>query len=163
MIIGHITHPEESVRLAAVRSLGEFGTPSAITAVESALEDSERLVRQLALALLLERGGSGGLVRRLEGLLFDGVDHGWERSERRAMFEAYGALAGESAIPRLRLLLEPRGMFRRRETPDVRACALFALAKVRTFDARLLVDRFSNDKEPVVRSAANTVLRDWLP
>jgi HEAT repeat protein len=163
VIIGHMTHPEESVRLAAVRSLGEFGTPTAIVALEEALEDTERSVRQAALSLLIERGGSGGLVRRLEGLLFDGTDRDWERSERRAMFEAYGALAGEPAISRLRVLLEPRGVFRRRQSPDTRACALFALGKVRTFDARLLVDRFSVDKEPVVRSAANTVLRDWMP
>jgi HEAT repeat protein len=45
---------------------------------------------------------------------------------------------------------------------EVRACAIFALAKVRSFEARMLVDRFTADKEPVVRSAANTVLRDWL-
>lgn len=163
VIIRHVTHPEEAVRLAAVRSLGEFGTPTAIAALESALEDPERSVRQLALALLLDRGGSGGLVRRLESLLFDGTDRGWERSERRAMFEAYGTLAGEPAIVRLTELLKPRGLFRRREPPEIRACALFALAKVRTFDARLVVDRFAADKEPVVRSAANTVLRDWLP
>ena len=163
VIIRHVTHAEESVRLAAVRSLGEFGTPTAIAAIESALEDPERDVRQLALTLLLDRGGSRGLVPRLEGLLFGGGDHDWERSERRALFEAYGALAGEPAIARLRGLLEPHGLFRRRAAPDVRACAIFALAKVRTFDARLLVDRYSADKEPVVRSAANTVLRDWLP
>ncbi len=163
VIIHHMTHPEESVRLAATRSLGEFATPTAIAALEVALDDSERSVRQLALSLLLERGGSGGLVRRLEGLLFDGVERDWERSERRAFFEAYGSLAGAPATEHLRVLLEPRGMFRRREPADTRACAIFALAKVRTFEARLLVDRYSADKEPVVRSAANTVLRDWMP
>jgi HEAT repeat protein len=163
VIVGHMTHPEESVRLASTRALGEFGTPTAITALEVALDDAERSVRQLALTLLLERGGSGGLVRRLEDLLFDGTERDWERSERRAFFEAYGALAGEPAIARLRVLLEPRGLFRRRHPPDTRACALFALAKIRTFDARLLIDRSTGDKEPVVRSAANAVLRDWAP
>jgi len=163
VIVGHMSHQEESVRLASTRSLGEFGTPTAITALEVALDDAERSVRQLALSLLLERGGSGGLVRRLEELLFDGTERDWERSERRAFFEAYGSLAGEPAVARLRVLLEPRGLFRRREPPDTRACALFALAKIRTLDSRLLIDRFSADKEPVVRSAANTVLRDWAP
>ncbi|HEY8061828.1 MAG TPA: HEAT repeat domain-containing protein, partial [Gemmatimonadales bacterium] len=163
VIVGHMTHPEESVRLASTRSLGEFGTPTAIAALEVALDDAERSVRQLALSLLLERGGSGGLVRRLEQLLFDGTARDWERSERRAFFEAYGSLAGEPAVARLRVLLEPRGLFRRRESPDTRACALFALARIRTLDSRLLIDRFSADKEPVVRSAANTVLRDWAP
>jgi HEAT repeat protein len=162
-IIEQLSVGDEAIRLAAVRALGEFGTPTAIPAIESALADTERSVRQMALSLLRERGGSGGLLPRLEAMLFTGPEHEWERSERRSMFEAYGQLAGEAAMPRLKQLLERRGMFRRKEAPEVKACALFALGKVGSFEARLLVDRFTNDKEPVVRSAANTVLRDWMP
>ncbi|HEX3928806.1 MAG TPA: HEAT repeat domain-containing protein [Gemmatimonadales bacterium] len=162
VIIQHLQTGSDAVRLAAVRALGEFATPNSIAAVEGALEDGERTVRQAALATLLERGGSGGVLRRLERLLFDGIDHGWERTERRSLFEAYGELAGDNAVPRLRELLEPRGVFRRREPAEVRACALFALAKVRTFDARLVVDGYTQDKEAVVRSTANAVLRDWV-
>lgn len=162
-VIRHLQVGPPNARLAAVKALGDFGTPSAVGAVETALEDDERAVRQAALTALVARGGSGGLQRRLEALLFDGKDHGWERSERRALFEAYGQLAGETALPRLQELLEPKGLFRRKESPEVRACALFALAKVRSFDARLLVDKFTADKEPVVRSAANAVLREWMP
>jgi hypothetical protein len=58
-------------------------------------------------------------------------------------------------------LLEPKGLFRRSAAPEVRACAIYALAKLGGFEARLLVDRFTADKEPVVRSAANGVLREW--
>ena len=163
VIITHLHDGSDAVRLAAVRALGEFSTPTSVAAVENALEDGERAVRQAALAVLLERGGSGGTVARLDALLFDGQDHGWERTERRTLFEAYGALAGAPAIVRLRELLEPRGVFRRRESPEVRACALFGLAKVRTFEARMVVDEYTADKEPVVRSAANAALRDWLP
>ena len=60
-------------------------------------------------------------------------------------------------------LLEPKGLFRRSSPAEVRACAIYALARLRTFEARMLVDRFTADKEPVVRAAANTVLRDWAP
>jgi HEAT repeat protein len=150
------------VRVAALNALGGFATPSAITAIESALTDEERTVRQTALAILLARGGSGGTLAKLESLLFVGKEQDWERSERRALFEAYGQLAGPAAIPRLRDLLTPRGLLRRKELPDVRACAIFALAKIRTFDARLVVDQYTADKEAIVRSAANAVLRDWL-
>ncbi len=162
-VVGHLRDGTDAVRLASVHALGEFGTPSAVDAVEEALADPERVVRQAALTVLLERGGSGGLRPRLEELLFGGDDHGWERTERRAMFEAYATLAGADALPRLRELLEPRGLLRRREPAEVRACAIFGLARVRTFEARLVVDRYTSDKEAVVRSAANTVLRDWLP
>jgi HEAT repeat protein len=150
------------VRVSAVGALASFGTPTAIAAIEAALGDEERAVRQVALAALLARGGSGGTLAKLEQLLFAGKDQDWERSERRAMYEAYGQLAGEAAVPRFRDLLAPRGLLRRREAPDVRACAIYGLAKVRSFDARSIVDQYTADKEAVVRSAANAVLRDWI-
>ncbi len=162
-VIVHLADGSPAVKLAGVRALGAFGTPTSIGAIERVLDDPDRGVRQAALTVLMERGGGGGLVQRLEGLIFDGKDHGWERSERRTLFEAYGEFAGSGGVTRLADLLEPRGLFRRKESPEVRACALFALGKIRTFEARLLADKFTADKEPVVRSAANSVLRDWAP
>jgi HEAT repeat protein len=79
------------------------------------------------------------------------------------MFEAWGQLTGAPAVDRLRELLEPKGIFKRRHPADVRACALFALGKVRTLEARMLVDQYTADPEVVVRSAANAVLREWAP
>lgn len=160
-IIEHLHVGDEPLRLAAVRALGELGTPTAVTAIESVLDDPARSVRQSALTLLLARGGSGGLRQRLEVILFDGAEREWERSERRSVFEAYGSVAGTSAIARLKELLEPRGMFRRKGSPDVRASALFGLVKVGGPEARAVVEQFTADKEPVVRSAANMALREW--
>jgi HEAT repeat protein len=160
-IVEHLASGDQPRRVAAVRALGELGTPSAIGAVEAALRDPDRSVRQIALATLLQRGGSGGMLKQLEPRLFDGAEPDWERSERRAMFEAYGTLAGAPAVSRLRELLEPRGVFRRKESPDVRASALFALSKVHTDEARRVIESFAADKEPVVRSAANAALREW--
>ena len=161
-IAARLTDGTPGVRVAALSALASFGTPTAVAAMEVALGDEERAVRQAALAALLARGGSGGILPRLEALLFGGKDQDWERSERLALFEAYGQLAGAAAIPRLRDLLAPRGLLRRKEAPDVRACAIFGLAKVRSFDARTVVDQYTADKDAVVRSAANAVLRDWM-
>lgn len=163
MVIAHASNGEPVTRLAAVKTLAQLGSPSAIDALEQAVLDPERTVRQAAVSALLDRGGSGGAQEQLEKLLFDDRDREWERSERRALFEAYAQLAGPASLPRLQELLEPKGLFRRSAVAEVRACAIYALAKVRTFEARMVVDRFTADKEPVVRSAANAVLRDWRP
>jgi HEAT repeat protein len=64
-------------------------------------------------------------------------------------------------MPRLQELLAPRGLFRRFAPAEVRACAIHGLARLGTLEARMVVDQYTGDKEPVVRSAANTVLRDW--
>jgi HEAT repeat protein len=161
VIVDRLQTGDEALRLASVRALGDMGTPTAVSAIETALDDPERSVRQNALSLLLARGGSGGLLHRLEAMLFDGPEREWERSERRSVFEAYGSVAGAAALPKLKELLEPRGIFRRRVSADVRASAVFALVKVGGPDARAVVEQFTVDKEPVVRSAANAAMRDW--
>ena len=162
-VVQHFRGEDAVVRHAAVRSLAQLGTPTAIDVIEEGLLDEDRAVRQAALAAILGRGGSGGAVERLETLLFKPNDVDLERSERRGLFEAYAQLGGNATMPRLAELLEPRGLFRRRAPAELRACAIYALARLRTFEARMIVDRFTGDKEPVVRSAANTVLRDWTP
>jgi len=162
-VIAHLQSPQDAVRVAAVQALAELATPTAITALEGALHDPERTVRQMALQAVLARGGSGGAQGKIEHLIFGTHELDLERSERRALFEAFAQVAGAEALPRMQSLLEPKGLFRRSAPAEVRACAIYALARLRTFEARMLVDRFTADKEPVVRAAANTVLRDWAP
>ncbi len=161
-VVQHLRSGGEATRLAAVRTLGQIATPSAVSALEAAVMDDDRLVREAALAALMERGGSKGVVTRLEQFLFGATDRDIDRSERRTLYESYARLAGGAAFPRFRELLEPRGLLRRTSPPDIRAAAIYGLAAIGSFEARLLVDRFTGDKEPVVRSAANAVLREWL-
>lgn len=160
-VITRLTADDPVVRLATVRALAMLATPTAIDAMEGALLDHDREVRATALQAILDRGGSGGAQAKLEVLLFGKDEHDLERTERRALFEAYAQVSGSAAMPRLQELLEPKGMFRRTAPAELRACAIYALARLGTFEARLLVDRFTADKEPVVRSAANSVLREW--
>lgn len=161
-VIHHLTHGDPQIRLAAVRSLAMLGTPTAVDAVEKALHDEDRSVRQAALQALLARGGSGGAQGHLEAILFKGNDLEIDRAERRALFEAYAQFAGSAALPRLQDLLTIKGLFLKRSAPaEHRACAIFALARVGTLEARMVVDQYTGDKEPIVRSAANSVLREW--
>jgi HEAT repeat protein len=160
-IVPHLQSPDEAVRSVSVRALGELATPSAISALESALDDDDAGVRQAVLGILMQRGGSGGLRTRLESMLFADIERSFERSERRALFEAYGVVAGPEGTARLRDLVQPRGVFRRKVSSDVRASALYALAKAGGDEARSVVLALSADKDPVVRTAANSVLREW--
>lgn len=162
-VVLHLNEGSEPVRVAAVQALAALGTPTAIAALEEALLDPDRTVRQMALETIMARGGSRRAQEHLEKVLFGEAGFELERRERRTMFEGYATLAGADAMPRMQSILEPKGLFRRTAAPELRACAIYALARIRTFEARMLVDRFTGDKEPVVRAAANTVLRDWTP
>ena len=144
-ITRHAADGDVSVRHAAVRALAGFGTPTAIAAVEAAVGDDDRTVRQVALSLLVERGGSGGLVRRLESLLFDDADRAWDPAPARSLYEAYGTLAGDQALPRLREILEPKGSSGGGRTP-MSGPARSSARPGRSFDARLVVDGYTTDR-----------------
>ena len=114
-----VTHGDPAVRLGAVEALATIGSAGALTALERALDDSERAVRIAAVTAVMEKGYRGAL-RRLEAVVLGRGPQELERAERRQFFEAYAVLAGAPALRVLSNILEPRGLFRRRETAENR-------------------------------------------
>jgi HEAT repeat protein len=47
-----------------------------------------------------------------------------------------------------------------KERPEVRACAAMALGKIKTAEARELLQRAADDKELVVRNAVSRAMRE---
>jgi HEAT repeat protein len=156
----NVGHPNPQVRHAAIEALGALGTPGALTLLERGLDDADRQVRLAAVTVVGARGYKGAL-KRLEAVVQGRGPHELERAEKRQFFEAYAAVAGTNALQALAEILEPRGLFRRRETPETRTCAAYAIARVRTPEARAILERASQDKELSVRNAASRALRDW--
>ena len=79
-----------------------------------------------------------------------------------AFFEAYGAVCGDNGVPFLDGILNSKGMFGKREDPELRACAAIALGRVGTKKAQESLQRASDEKEVVVRSAVSRALRQGL-
>lgn len=156
-----VGHAAPEVRLAAVEVLGSFGTPGAMAALEPAIEDSDRAVRMMAVATIARRGYVGAL-RRLETIVLGKAGFQLERGERRQVFEAYAAVAGAPAVDTLKgLLLSQGGLFRRKASTDTRTCAVYALGRLRSAEARDLLEQLTSDKELPVRHAATSLLREW--
>lgn len=155
-----VGHQHAEVRAAAVEALGSIGTPGALSLLERALDDADRSVRLAAVAIVAARGFKGGL-RRLENAVQGKGRHELERAEKRQFFEAYAAVAGPGGLALLGGILEPKGLFRRSESPETRTCAAYAIARIRTPEARSLLERVTDDKELSVRNAVIRALRDW--
>ena len=51
-------------------------------------------------------------------------------------------------------------MLGRKEDPETRACAAMALGKIRTPAAREVLQKMTQDKEPLVRNAVSRALRE---
>ena len=143
-----------------VQALGAIGSPGALAALERALDDSDRGVRLAAIGLVVDKGYRGAL-RRLEAVVQGKGQHELERAERRQFFEAYAILGGAAVLPQLSDLVEPKGLFRRRESSEVRTCAAYAIARLRVPEARELLERLQADRDLPVRNAAARAVRDW--
>jgi HEAT repeat protein len=147
------------VRLAATQALGQLGTPGALTVVDKAIEDPDRGVRLAAVRAAGSRGYKGAL-RRVEAVVLGKAGKGMDLTEKMAFFEAYGAIAGISALKPLTAILLERGLIKMKEPPENRACAAIALGKIKSPEVRDILQRAADDKELVVRNAVNRALRE---
>jgi HEAT repeat protein len=152
-------HNDPAVRLASVQALAQLGTPAALAFVEKTLEDDDRVVRLAAVRAVGARGYKGA-QRRIEAMVLGKAVQDMDLTEKMAFFEAYGAIAGSTGLKPLSGLLLPRGLLRMKEAADVRACAAMALGKIRTPEAREVLQRAAEDKDPVVRNAVSRALRE---
>ena len=154
-----LAHPDAGVRIAAVQALDAIGTPGAMTHLERAVDDAERTVRIAAVRAAGARGYKGAL-KRVEAVVQGKSLKALDLTEKMAFFEAYGAIAGAGGVAPLEAILSPRGLLRRREQPETRACAAVALARIGTAEARAILERAADDKELVVRNAVSRALRE---
>ncbi len=154
-----VNHPDPAVRLASVQTLALLGTPAALALVDKALEDSDRTVRLAAVRVVSARGYKGA-QRRVEAVVLGKAVKEMDLTEKMAFFEAYGSIAGSSGLKAMSGILLPRGLLRMKEASETRACAAIAIGKIRTPEARDVLQRAADDKDLVVRNAVSRALRE---
>jgi HEAT repeat protein len=150
---------DREMKLAVVDALTSIASPTALRMLEGAVEDPERDVRIAAVRYLSSRGHRGAF-ERIEGAITGGKLRQSDLTEKMAFYEAYGALAGSAGVAMLERILVPRGLLARREDAASRACAAMALGKIRTPEARAVLERATQDKEALVRNAVSRALRE---
>jgi HEAT repeat protein len=154
-----VSHADSAVRLATVQALEKIGTPGALTHIDRAIEDDDRAVRLAAVRVVGARGYKGAL-RRVEAVVMGKAVKELDLTEKMAFFEAYGAIAGPPALRTLSAILLPRGLLKLKQSSDTRACAAIAIGKIRTPEARDVLNQAADDKDLVVRNAVNRALRE---
>jgi hypothetical protein len=152
-------HPGPMVRLASVQALSAIGTPGAVGHIERGIDDADREVRLAAVQEMGRRGYKGAL-RRIEPVVQGKLQREIDLTERMRFFEAYALIARDGALQTLSGLLSPGAMFKRKESPEVRACAALAIGKIRSTESQATLQRAATDKDLVVRNAVNRALRE---
>lgn len=151
-------HADPALRLAATEALIAIGTPGALVLLERAIGDDDRAVRVAALRALSARGYRGAL-RRVEEVVGGKGRKDLDFNERRAFFEAYGAIIGAGGVEVLQGLIVRRGFFRRKQSAEVRMCAALGLGKIGTPEARAVLESVAEDADRQVRNAVAAALR----
>jgi len=153
-----VRSPDAAVRLASVLALAEVASPGALTAMELALDDDDRAVRLAAVRAMGARGIRNAL-KRIEPVILGKSERELDLTEKMAFFEAYGAIAGPTAIATLQSMLLTRGLLGYKAGAETRACAAVALGRIRTPEARAVLQKVADDKDLVVRQAVSRALR----
>lgn len=150
---------DREMKLAVVDALTSIASPTALRMLEAAVEDSDRDVRIAAVRFLSSRGHRGAF-QRIESMITGGKLRQSDLTEKMAFFEAFGVLAGSAGIGMLERLLLPRGLLSRREDAETRACAAMALGRMKSPEARAVLERASQEKDALVRNAVSRALRE---
>ena len=156
-LVGLMGNDDVPIRNALVGALGAVATAQAMRALVRLIEDTDPEVRTAAARALAVRRFQGALPALEEAVLGKGL-RACDLTERKAFFEAYGTIAGEAGVSKLKGILLRNG-FWRPEDADTRACAAMALGNVDSQSARVALQRATKDRDPVVRSAAMRALR----
>ncbi|HSH76265.1 MAG TPA: HEAT repeat domain-containing protein, partial [Longimicrobiales bacterium] len=151
-------HGDPDVRLAAVEAAATLRASSVAAALVKTLEDPERKLRiaaAKALGALQYRPASKALTGIVRGRAIRRADI----SEKVAVFEAFGVVADANGLKVLDALLNGRGFLGRREPSDIRAAAALALGRIAGPEARAVLEKATQDDDPVVRSNVKRALR----
>ena len=152
------TDPDVPVRLAAVQALGEIGSPGALQFLERTIDDAHRDVR-VATARAIAAKAHRPALPKIEAAIQGKLAKDANLTEKMAFFEAFGTLCGDPGIKLLDGVLNSRGLFGKKEDPELRACAAMALGRVGSEAAIATLRRASTEKDVLVRNAVNRALR----
>ncbi len=157
---GRLTkHADVEVRRRAVDALGAIGSATAMKQLESAVEDEDRDVRVAAVQFCVQHKYPG-IFPKVEAAINGGFLRGADLAQKKPFFEAYGLFVGNAGIPRLYEMLQGRGMFRRKDDPETRACAAMALGKIGTPEAKAALEKVAGVKDRMVRNAVGNAIRE---
>ncbi len=151
-------HQETAIRASAVQALSDLTVPGALQGLEKALDDPDREVRLATVRTLMVRKHRGALPKVTAAIQGKSVRVA-DLTEKMAFFEAYGSLVGEEGVASLDAMLNSGGFLKRREDPELRACAALALGRIGTPTARQSLERAASAKDAIVRNAVSRALR----
>lgn len=167
-IEGTLHHPELRVRKEAVKALEAIGTEDVKEPLMSALKDNDPGIRTSALKALRKfvQLRDKSLTGFADEKLFDVVkgmvlapdikDRPF--TEKKELFEIFAETGREMSFPMLSEFFKKKGLFRKAETEELRACAAYGLGILGTKESIALLEKGVHEKEGLVSSVCKKAL-----
>jgi len=152
---------DAGVRIDAVQALSAIGSTGALQALEPILEDDDREIRVAAFRAVATHRYLAVLPRLSRALARKELRSA-ERTEKTALFDAYGTICGDAGVPTLDGILNARSLLGPRESTEMRACAARALGLVGTRLAADALRKSADAKDAVVRNEVSRALRGMV-
>jgi HEAT repeat protein len=149
---------DAATRAEVVSALAAIGSPGAMQAMEPALDDEARDVRLQALRAIGAQRYAAAMPKLTAALKRRELRQA-DRTEKTALFDAFGAICGDGGVPVLDGVLNGRSLLGPRESSEMRACAARALALVGTPVALAALRKASDTRDAVVRNEVARGLR----
>lgn len=156
-IEGALQHPELRVKKEAVRALESIGSHEVRNPLMTALKDKDSGVRTNALRALRKFADKELFEFIKERVSARDLK---ERpfTEKRELFETLAESGRDAAFPILSDFFKKRGLFRRTETEELRACAAYGLGVLNTKESIALVEKGTNEREGLVSDVCKKAL-----
>jgi len=156
-IEGALHHPELRVKKEAVRALESIGSEQIKGPLMTALNDNDPGVRTGALKVLRRFGDKKLFELMKERILASNLK---ERpfTEKREIFETLAETGKEMAFPILSEFFKKKGLFKRTETEELRACAAYGLGVLGTEESIALLKKGMGAKEGIVSDVCKKAL-----
>ncbi len=150
---------DAGVRAAALRFLAALRPPDLRPRLEQALNDADSQVRQLAVRLLSETGGSQALRPLLEILLGRGFEKR-DFEEQAAVYRALARSSPEEVFPLLEKTVKRRDWLAPGHWRIQKACALRALGAIPIERSGPLLMKYRNSRDEIFAQASREALEE---
>lgn len=147
-----LNHPELRVKKEAIKSLELIGIEETKGPLMIALEDSDAGIRTSALRAL-RRFKDKKLFDIVKERILTGDLKERPYSEKKELFETLAETGGETAFPMLSGFFKKKGLFRKVETEELRACAAYGLGVLGTKESIVLLEEGMQEKKGFVSDA----------
>lgn len=147
-----LIHPELRVRKEAVKALELIGTEETKGSLMIALKDRDAGIRTPALRAL-RRFRDKKLFDIVKERILAGDLKERPYTEKKELFETLAETGGEAAFPILSGFFEKKGLFRKVETEELRACAAYGFGVLGTKESIVLLEKGMREKEGFVSDA----------